>query len=306
MVYTITFNPAIDYVIGLDSLQVGTVNRTTFEKVFFGGKGINVSCMLNTLEVPNVALGFVAGFTGKAIEEGIQSLGVSTDFIHLREGTSRINIKVKSDEETEINGQGADILEEELLRLYSKLDSLKSGDFLVLAGSIPKSLPNDIYESIMERLSNRKVNFVVDCSGELLLNALKYEPFLVKPNHIELAETFGVELHSNDEVILYARRLKTMGAVNVLVSMAEKGSILVDEDGVVHIAQAPRGKVINSVGAGDSMLGGFLASYTKGRHYDEALRLGTACGSATTFSEGLGERRLIDEIYSKLEVSKKV
>lgn len=304
MIYTITFNPAIDYVIGLENLKLGEVNRTTFEKVFFGGKGINVSCILNTLNIPNVALGFVAGFTGKAIEEGIQSLGIKTDFVHLKDGFSRINIKVKSAEETEINGQGANITEQELQELYSKLDNLKPNDFLILAGSVPKTLPSNVYENILKRLSNRGINFVVDATNQLLLNSLKYKPFLIKPNHIELAEMFNVELNSNEDIILYAKRLQEMGAVNVLVSMAENGSILVDENSIVHITQAPKGKVINSVGAGDSMLGGFLASYTINQSYDDALRLGTACGSATTFSEGLAEKYYIDEIYDKLNVSK--
>jgi 1-phosphofructokinase len=300
MIYTITFNPAIDYVIGLNNLNLNAINRTTSEKIFFGGKGINVSYVLNTLGVPNVALGFVAGFTGKAIEEGVKSLGIQTDFIHLKEGFSRINVKIKSNEETEINGQGANISKEELEELYTKLDTLKLGDFLVLAGSVPNSLPSDVYENILRRLYKSGVNFVVDATNQLMLNSLKYEPFLIKPNHIELAEMFNVELHSNDDIITYARKLKKMGAVNVLVSMAERGSILVDANDNVHITQAPQGIVVNSVGAGDSMLGGFLASYSVNHSYDEALKLGTACGSATTFSEGLAEKADIDDIYNSL------
>lgn len=300
MIYTITFNPAIDYVIGIDKLNLNAVNRTKSEKIFFGGKGINVSCILNTLGVENIALGFVAGFTGNAIEEGIKSLGIKTDFVHLKEGFSRINIKIKSSEETEINGQGANVSEEELKELYSKLDTIQPNDFLVLAGSVPKSLPSDIYEKILKRLSNKEINFIVDATNQLLLNSLKYRPFLIKPNHIELAEMFNVELNSNDDIILYAKKLKDMGAINVLVSMAERGSILIDEKYQVHIAKAPKGEVINSVGAGDSMLGGFLASYSVSKSYDDALRLGTACGSATTFSEGLAEKSLIDKIYSNL------
>lgn len=300
MIYTITFNPAIDYIIGLDSLKLNAVNRTISEKIFFGGKGINVSYILNQFNVPNIALGFVAGFTGKAIEDGVQNMGINTDFVHLKDGFSRINVKIKSNEETEINGQGADISQEELQMLYSKLDSITKDDFLVLAGSVPKSLPSDIYEKILERLSNRGVNFVVDATNQLLLNSLKYKPFLIKPNHIELAEMFNVELNSNEDIIFYARKLKTMGAINVLISMAERGSILIDENDLVHIVKAPKGEVVNSVGAGDSMLAGFLASYTTNYSYDEALKLGTACGSATTFSEGLAEKSFIEKILKTL------
>ncbi|MGN1410795.1 MAG: 1-phosphofructokinase [Eubacteriales bacterium] len=296
MIYTVTFNPAVDYVVTTDRLKSGSVNRSVSEKIFFGGKGINVSLVLSELGIKSKALGFVAGFTGRAIEEGINQKNVETDFVHLDSGFSRINVKIKSDEETELNGQGPVITKEALSELYGKLDNLRDGDTLVLAGSIPNSLPSDIYEKILAHLSGKKIRTVVDATKDLLLNVLKYRPFLIKPNNHELGEMFGVSLTSTEEIVVYAKKLREMGAVNVLVSMAGDGAVLVDENGAVHTCGVCRGKVKNSVGAGDSMVAGFIAGCDSG-DYDYALKLGTAAGGATAFSDGLAVK---DEIYTLL------
>ncbi len=299
MIYIVTFNPAIDYVVRTPELKTGQVNRSEGEQMFFGGKGINVSIVLGELGVRSAALGFVAGFTGEAIENGLAKMGINTDFVRLKNGNSRINVKIKSSEETEINGQGPDISGDELAQLYAKLDKLEDGDTLILAGSIPSSLPSDIYEKILQRLSGRDIRTVVDATKELLLNTLKYRPFLIKPNNFELGELFGVTLESDDDIMHYAKKLQEMGARNILVSMAENGAILLDESGNFHRCGVCKGTVVNSVGAGDSMLAGFVAGKEKGDD-DYALRLGTAAGGATTFSEGLatGEEimRLIEEL----------
>lgn len=300
MIYTVTFNPAIDYTIGLNSLVIGSVNRTEKEHIFFGGKGINVSYVLNMLDINNKALGFVAGFTGKAIEEGISKDGILCDFIHLSNGFSRINIKIKGQQETEINGQGPKIESSDIETFFDKLEELHAGDMLVLAGSIPNTLSNDMYENILKKLSNRNIKVVVDATNDLLLKVLKYKPFLIKPNNFELAEMFNVELKSNKDIVFYAKKLQSMGAVNVLVSMAEKGSILLDEFGKVHTIKAPKGDLINSVGAGDSLLAGFIAGYSTTKDYNYSLKLGTACGSATAFSEGLASKSDINKLFTQL------
>lgn len=299
MVYTVTFNPAIDYVVHTDELQLDCVNRSHSEEVYFGGKGINVSIVLSELDIRSKALGFVAGFTGKAIERGVQDKGVETDFIHLPEGFSRINVKIKSEKETELNGQGPKISGEAIELLYEKLDKLKDGDTLVLAGSIPNTLPSDIYEKILVRLSNKKIKAVVDATNQLLMNVLKYKPFLVKPNKFELGEMFGFELKTQDEIIEYAKKLKDMGAINVLISMAGDGAVLVDEYGNVHTCNACKGQVKNSVGAGDSMVAGFIAGAESG-DYEYALKLGTAAGGATAFSNGLAEREKIHKLLMQM------
>lgn len=299
MIYTVTFNPAVDYVMRLSELKTGLVNRSEREEIYFGGKGINVSIVLNQLGIKTKALGFSAGFTGTAIEQGVSEQGIETDFVRLKNGCSRINVKIKAEKETELNGQGPEISEEAISELFEKLDKIKSGDTLVLAGSIPNTLPEDIYEKILERLSGKSIRFVVDATKDLLVNVLKYKPFLIKPNNHELAEIFGVELNSNEDIIKYAKLLQEKGAVNVLISMAGDGSILVDENEEVHVMGVPSGKVINSVGAGDSMVAGFIAGYTEKHDYQYALQLGTASGSATAFSEGLAQK---NEIYRLLEV----
>ena len=297
MIYTVTFNPAIDYVVHTSSFINGSINRSETESIFFGGKGINVSLILKELGIKSKALGFVAGFTGEAIEKGINAEGIKTDFVHLKEGFSRINVKIKSNGETELNGQGPKINDEAIEELFTKLDKLTEGDTLVLAGSIPNSLPSDIYERILERLSDKKIKFIVDATKDLLLKVLKYKPFLIKPNNFELAEMFNVELNSIDDIIVYAKKLKDMGAVNVLVSMAEDGAVLIDENNEIIICDACKGTVINSVGAGDSMVAGFIAGSIN-NDYNYAMKLGTAAGGATTFSEGLGTK---EEIYKLLE-----
>jgi len=298
MVYTVTFNPALDYVVKSDKIQLGEVNRLKGENIYFGGKGINVSVILNELGVKSKALGFVAGFTGDAIEKGVREKGIETDFVHLKKGFSRINIKIKSDTETELNGQGPDISENELNMLFEKLDNLKCGDILVLAGSVPATLPHNIYEKILQKLSDRNIKTVVDASGKLLLNVVKYKPFLIKPNKSELEEIFGVKINNNDDIISYAEKLKDMGCVNVLVSMAGSGAVLLDESGKIHRCGICKGIVKNSVGAGDSMVAGFIAGFENS--YEYALKLGTAAGGATAFSDGLAKKDDILRLLSSL------
>ena len=299
MVYTVTFNPAIDYVVHTKEMQVGQVNRSESEEIYFGGKGINVSFVLHELGIPSKALGFVAGFTGAALENGVQASGIETDFVHLKNGFSRINVKIKSEEETDLNGQGPVIDEAALQELFEKLKQLKDGDTLVLAGSIPNTLPADIYERILESLSDRAIRTVVDATKDLLLNVLKYKPFLVKPNNYELGEMFGITLHTTEEIATYAAKLKEMGAQNVLVSMAGDGALLLDEHGKTHVCGVCKGTVKNSVGAGDSMVAGFLAGSIDG-DYAYALKLGTATGGATAFSDGLAKREEIDRLLQQL------
>lgn len=297
MIYTVTFNPAIDYVVRTGEMKVGVVNRTESEEIYFGGKGLNVSIILNELGIKSEALGFVAGFTGEAIEKGMAKDGIKTDFVHLNNGFSRINVKIQSSFETEINGQGPEISEENIEELFKKLNKIQDGDTIVLAGSIPASLPSDIYERILEYLKNKKIRAIVDATGDLLMNVLKYKPFLIKPNNFELEEIFGVELKTAEDVSEYALKLKEMGAVNVLVSMAGDGAILADENGKIHACGVCSGTVKNSVGAGDSMVAGFIAGCEK-KGYEYALKLGTAAGGATAFSDGLAKK---DLIYSLLE-----
>ncbi len=299
MIYTVTFNPAIDYVVHTNGMNWGSVNRSSHEEIYFGGKGINVSIVLRELGVTSKTMGFTAGFTGKAIEQGVCAMGIEADFVRLGHGNSRINVKIKADEETEINGQGPDIDADALEKLFGKLDRLSDGDILILAGSIPQSLPSDIYEKILERLSGRDIKTVVDATNDLLINVLKYHPFLIKPNNHELGEIFGVSVNTHEEAAEYAAKLREMGARNVLVSMAEKGAILLDENGKLYECGVCKGLVKNSVGAGDSMLAGFVAGCEKG-DFGYALKLGTACGGATTFSEGLAKKELIDELMKQL------
>ena len=298
MIYTITFNPALDYIVKMDEFNLGHVNRSNNEFVYAGGKGINVSIVLNNLEVKSKALGFIAGFTGDEIERRVREFGCDTDFIKLKEGMSRINVKIKADVESEINGGGPDISSEALEELYKKLDTLIAGDILVLAGSIPKTMPTDIYERIMERLQEKNVRFIVDTTGESLLKVLKYNPFLIKPNHHELGELFGVKLNNKEEVIEYAKKLKDMGAQNVIISMAGDGAVLIDSNGGVTTSNVPKGVVKNSVGAGDSMVAGFIAGYLNSEKIEDGFKLGVATGSASAFSEGLATK---DYVYELLE-----
>ena len=299
MIYTVTFNPALDYVVKVDNFTTGTVNRTVSEEIFYGGKGINVSAVLKELGYASTALGFVAGFTGDEIERGVRTLGFASDFIRVKDGMSRINVKMKSDNETEINGIGPQITESDVEKLFEKLEKLENGDILVLSGSIPKSIDDRIYETIMSRLDGKGIRIVV-ATKDLLLNVLKYHPFLIKPNNHELGEMFGAELKSDEDIITYAGKLQEMGAVNVLVSMAGDGAILVTEEKEVHKMGVAKGTVKNSVGAGDSMVAGFIAGYLDKRDYAYALKLGTASGSATAFSEGIATRKDIIELLEKL------
>lgn len=300
MVYTVTFNPALDYVVHINDLIMGQVNRTTSEELFCGGKGINVSTVLASLGIQNRALGFIAGFTGDAIERGVRAQGIEAEFIRLPKGFSRINIKIKAGQETEINGQGPPIPQQAICSLLERLDHLQADDWLVLAGSIPKTLPEDMYEKILSRLQGKGIRFVVDATKDLLVNVLKYRPFLIKPNSIELGEIFQKNLKTDDEIKACAHRLQEMGAQNVLVSMAGDGSILLDENGRFYRMGVPAGKVVNSVGAGDSMVAGFIYGYTCSGDYAYALKTGTAAGSATAFSPGLATKQKVMELLEIL------
>ncbi len=300
MIYTVTFSPAIDYVVFLDDIKPGATNRTLREEYFFGGKGINVSTVLNELGVENTAMGFISGFTGEALEKGLKEKGIITDFVNLQNGITRINIKIKCDCETEINGQGAAITQDKLRELMNKLDKLKDGDVLVISGNIPNTLPDDVYETITGRLEGRGIKFVVDATGELLKKVLKYKPFFVKPNKEELEELVGADINSYEELKQGAEALQRMGAQNVLVSLGKEGAYLLCEDGSSHHMEAIRQKAVNTVGAGDSMVAGFLAGYLSKGNFAEALKLGIAAGSATACSDGLASKAKIDEFYEKV------
>lgn len=297
MIYTVTFNPAIDYVVRADSLTLGAVIRVHSEEIYFGGKGINVSTVLHNLGVHSTALGFVAGFTGRALEESVRASGVQTDFITLPAGNTRINMKIKAEQETDINAAGPAIPPEAVGALFDKLKTLRDGDILVLAGSIPSSLPQDMYERILDAVSDREIESVVDATGDLLVNVLKYHPFLIKPNHHELAEIFGQKALSLADIEVYAGKLRRMGAKNVLVSMAGDGAMLLTERGECLQIGVPKGEVKNSVGAGDSMVAGFLTGFLEKKDYAYALKMGTATGSATAFSDGLATREKVEELF---------
>lgn len=300
MINTITLNPSLDYIVKVDDFKVGHVNRTSKEDIYPGGKGINVSIVLKNLGVKNRALGFTAGFTGEEIEKLVANHGVDNEFIRLEKGMSRINVKLKSKEESEINGMGPDISKNDIEKLYEKLEALKAGDFVVLAGSIPNTLHDDIYETIMKDFKDKEINFVVDATKDLLLNVLKYKPFLIKPNHHELGEMFNVKLNSKDEIITYAKKLQEIGARNVIISMAGDGAILIEENGEITISDTPKGTLVNSVGAGDSMVGGFLAGIAENKNIKEAFKIGVATGSASAFSEGLATRDKVEELLKQL------
>ena len=294
MIYTVTFNPAIDYVVHLEKkLDAGMTNRSAAEQIYYGGKGINVSTVLNNLGVDSVALGFIAGFTGEEIRDAVGRMGIKSDFIRLPAGFSRINVKLKGEAETEINAQGPKIDPASITRLFDQLDALTDGDILVLAGSIPNTLPADIYERIMARLQNKQIEIVVDATKDLLLNVLKYHPFLIKPNNHELGEIFDRELQTDSQILECAEKLQEGGARNVLISMAGAGALLLTEHGQKHRIGVPSGRVKNSVGAGDSMVAGFLAGFLQSGDYQTALRVGTAAGSATAFSDGLAEKDMV-------------
>lgn len=300
MIYTVTFNPSLDYIISVDHFTLACVNRTSKERILPGGKGINVSIVLKNLGMESTALGFLAGFTGEEIKRRVKEYQICTEFIEVQNGISRINVKLRSEQESEINGMGPDIDADSLNSFLQRLNCLKEGDVLVLAGSIPSSLPVTIYRDIMEALKNKGIRIVVDATKDLLLNVLEHHPFLIKPNHRELSEIFGLDdLTEKIPVAEYAKKLQKMGARNVLVSMAGEGAVLVTEDGQVFMSGAPEGKVKNSVGAGDSMVAGFLYGYFTTGSYEEAFRYGVCAGSASAFSENLATREEIMELFKK-------
>lgn len=302
MIYTITFNPSLDYIMKVKDFEEGETNRSYQEIIYPGGKGFNVSTILQRLGFENTALGFIAGFTGKEIKDQLEKRGFNLDLCVLDEGISRINVKMKSKKETEINGNGPNINDTKLDELLSKLDHLDKDDILILAGSIPSSLPNNIYERIIKRLILKEIKIVVDATNKLLLNALPYHPFLIKPNHRELEELFKTKINSQEEIIFYAKKLKQQGAINVLVSLGKDGALLVSEDDHVYGCNSGNGILVNSVGSGDSMVAGFIAGYLKNKSYQEAIHLGSACGSATAFSDDLAEKKMIDKVYQQINV----
>lgn len=299
MIFTVTFNPSLDYIVRVDEMRLGTINRTNYEQLLPGGKGINVSIVLGNLGHPSRALGFSAGVTGVALEKLLADSGVDADLVHVKAGFTRINAKVKAVEETEINGQGPRIAPEDVDALFSKLDVLGQDDTLVISGSVPNTLPSDMYEQVMERLAGRGVRIVVDAERDLLTRVLSYRPFLVKPNNHELGDIFGVALKTRDEVVPYARRMQEMGAQNVLVSMAGEGGVLGAADGQVYQSPAAQGTVVNSVGAGDSCVAGFLAGLMETGSYQTAFRMGLAAGSASAFSDHLATRPEVEDLMSR-------
>ena len=301
MIYTVTFNPSIDYIVTVDPLELGKTNRTSQELMLPGGKGINVSQVLQNLGFENTALGFLAGFVGDELQRLVTEYGINADFVRTEEGISRINVKIKNIDGTEINGMGPEISKEKLEELKNQIRSLKSGDALVFAGSIPQSIPDSIYSDLMAELEGRDILTIVDATKDLLLNVLPYHPFMVKPNNHELGEIFGVELKTREEVVPYAKKLQEKGAVNVLVSMAGEGAVLVDANGDVHMTEAPKGTLVNAVGAGDSMVAGFLAGWLEKHDYAHAFKMGVSAGSASAFSENLATREEVEQVYNTLK-----
>lgn len=300
MIYTVTFNPSLDYIVSVNDFQLGLTNRTDSELILPGGKGINVSTILMNLGIDSTAFGFAAGFTGEEIIREVEAMGIRSDFIKIDSGISRINLKLKNIDGTEINGSGSEISEEKIEELLRKLDILGEGDILVLAGSIPASMPADMYSTIMERLQHKNVTFIVDATKDLLINVLKYKPFLIKPNNHELGELFDVKLTTREEVIPYGKKLQKQGARNVLISMAGEGAVLVAEDGSVYEAPAPKGTLVNAVGAGDSMVAGFTAGWIEKKDYRHAFYMGVSAGSASAFSEYLATKEEIMDLYEKV------
>lgn len=300
MIYTVTFNPSLDYIVSVNDFQLGLTNRTDSELILPGGKGINVSTILMNLGIDSTAFGFAAGFTGEEIIREVEAMGIRSDFIKIDSGISRINLKLKNIDGTEINGSGPEISEEKIEELLRKLDILGEGDILVLAGSIPASMPADMYSTIMERLQHKNVTFIVDATKDLLINVLKYKPFLIKPNNHELGELFDVKLTTREEVIPYGKKLQKQGARNLLISMAGEGAVLVAEDGSVYEAPAPKGTLVNAVGAGDSMVAGFTAGWIEKKDYRHAFYMGVSAGSASAFSEYLATKEEIMDLYEKV------
>ena len=300
MIYTVTFNPALDYILELDKLEIGKIQKSKTELILPGGKGINVSTVLTNLEVDNIALGYKAGFVGAEIERLLRNMNVKTDFIDLEEGNSRINVKVSAEEETAINTNGPKISESKILELLEKLKNLTENDFLVLSGSIPSSIKDDIYEKICGIVREQNVRIVVDATKNLLVQALKYNPFLIKPNNEELGEIFGVEIHTKEDAYVYGKKLKEMGAQNVLVSMGKIGAALIDEVGKEHFLKSPEGKRVNTVGSGDSMVAGFIAGFLKYNNYEDALKMGVSAGSASALSKYLATKEEVYNLFNNI------
>ena len=299
MIYTVTFNPALDYILELDKLEIGKIQKSKTELILPGGKGINVSTVLTNLEVENIALGYKAGFVGAEIERLLKNMSVKTDFIDLGEGNSRINVKISGEEETAINTNGPKISENKILELLDKLKTLNENDFLVLSGSIPSSIKDDIYEKICSIVKKQNVKIVVDATKNLL-QALKYNPFLIKPNNEELGEIFGVEIHTKEDAYVYGKKLKEMGAKNVLVSMGKTGAALIDEAGQEYFLKSPEGKRVNTVGSGDSMVAGFIAGFLKYNNYNDALKMGVSAGSASALSKYLATKEEVYNLFNNI------
>lgn len=300
MIYTVTFNPAIDYILELDKLEIGKIQKSKTELILPGGKGINVSTVLTNLEIDNIALGYKAGFVGAELERLLRNMNVKTDFIDLEEGNSRINVKISGEEETAINTNGPQISENKILELLEKLKTLNENDYLVLSGSIPSSIKDDIYEKICRIVKKQNVKIVVDATKNLLVQALKYNPFLIKPNNEELGEIFGVEIHTKEDAYVYGKKLKEMGAKNVLVSMGKIGAALIDEAGQEYFIKSPEGKRVNTVGSGDSMVAGFIAGFLKYNNYNDALRMGVSAGSASALSKYLATKEEVYNLFNNI------
>lgn len=300
MIYTVTFNPALDYILELDKLEIGKIQKSKTELILPGGKGINVSTVLTNLEIDNIALGYKAGFVGAELERLLRNMKVKTDFIDLEEGNSRINVKISGEEETAINTNGPQISENKILELLEKLKTLNENDYLVLSGSIPSSIKDDIYEKICSIVKKQNVKIVVDATKNLLVQALKYNPFLIKPNNEELGEIFGVEIHTKEDAYVYGKKLKEMGAQNVLVSMGKIGAVLIDEVGKEHFLKSPEGKRVNTVGSGDSMVAGFIAGFLKYNNYEDALKMGVSAGSASALSKYLATKEEVYNLFNNI------
>ncbi|MDE6957322.1 MAG: 1-phosphofructokinase [Lachnospiraceae bacterium] len=300
MIYTVTFNPSLDYIVSVKDFKLGLTNRTESDKLLPGGKGINVSTVLRNLGIESTALGFVAGFTGDEIVRRLEQMGVKNGFLKIEDGYTRINVKLKSVEGTEINGCGPYISKEKVEKLMTQLNSLGKDDVLFLSGSIPASMPDDAYQKIMEGLKGKEVLTIVDATQDLLLKVLPYHPFLIKPNNHELGDIFGVKLNTREEVVPYGKKLQEMGAQNVLISMAGEGAVLIAADENIYDVSAPRGKLVNSVGAGDSMVAGFMAGWLEKKDYKHAFCMGVAAGSASAFSENLATKVEVEEVYQQV------
>lgn len=300
MIYTVTFNPALDYILELDKLEIGKIQKSKTELILPGGKGINVSTVLTNLEIDNIALGYKAGFVGAELERLLRNMNVKTDFIDLEEGNSRINVKISGEEETAINTNGPKISENKILELLEKLKTLNENDYLVLSGSIPSSIKDDIYEKICRIVKKQNVKIVVDATKNLLVQALKYNPFLIKPNNEELGEIFGVEIHTKEDAYVYGKKLKEMGAQNVLVSMGKIGAALIDEAGQEYFIKSPEGKRVNTVGSGDSMVAGFIVGFLKYNNYEDALKMGVSAGSASALSKYLATKEEVYNLFNNI------